>query len=570
MGGDPKEGRRIVYTSGQLVMIRDIENPLDVFVYQNHKHPTLCARMTPSGFYVASADAGNNIIIWDTVGDDHVVKLEKQTFGKVFDMAFSPDSQRLVACGAGSNVHGDAFFIDGGASVGAITQHAKPILSIDYRQDRPFRVITGSEDSACNFFEGPPFKYKTSQQKHSRFVSCVRFSPNGALAVSVGTDKKIVTYDGKTLEFKKELENAHNGGIYGVSWSSDNVRFLTASADKTCKIWEAETLSCLATFTFGTDLSDQQLGCLWQGNNLLSLNLNGDISVLDECNPDRPRKVIMGHSVAIEALAFDPSSDSFFSSDRDAKIVGWSRLEGANTKFAGAAHKSRVLGLATEGGNLISISLDDTVKVSNIAEGQYHAGVKLSSQPNGVDANGGWIVVSTRESVVLLQGDKIVQDNKVAYNPTSVAISRDGSVVAVGGADKKIHVYDNNGGKLVHKHDVEHNGALCCVAISHDGKWVAGGDTDRDVVVWEGTTKVSKDFGHAARVDKVKFSPDGQHLASGSLDSSFMIWHVPSGKRVFEQRNAHVGGVKDLIWVDAHNLLTTGQDILIKSWSVNL
>jgi WD40 repeat protein len=164
-------------------------------------------------------------------------------------------------------------------------------------------------------------------------------------------------------------------------------------------------------------------------------------------------------------------------------------------------------------------------------------------------------------------------------------------VVAVGGADKKIHVYDNNGGKLVEKYSVEHNGALNSVAISPDGKWVAGGDADRDVIVspplspfspsfslvtplleqvWEGTTKVSKDFGHAARVDKVRFSPDGHHLASASLDSAFIIWNVSTGKRVVEQRNAHNGGVKDLVWVDASNLLTTGQDIVIKSWTLNL
>lgn len=98
-------------------------------------------------------------------------------------------------------------------------------------------MITGSEDTYCNFYEGPPFKYTQGVQKHSRFVSCVRFSPNGELAVSVGTDKKIVLYDGKTFEVKKELENAHNGGIYSVCWSPDGSKFLTASADKTCKIW---------------------------------------------------------------------------------------------------------------------------------------------------------------------------------------------------------------------------------------------------------------------------------------------------------------------------------------------
>jgi hypothetical protein len=32
-------------------------------------------------------------------------------------------------------------------------------------------------------------------------------------------------------------------------------------------------------------------------------------------------------------------------------------------------------GLAAQNGNLISISLDDTVKVSNIREGTYHAGM---------------------------------------------------------------------------------------------------------------------------------------------------------------------------------------------------
>lgn len=242
-------------------------------------------------------------------------------------------------------------------------------------------------------------------------------------------------------------------------------------------------MTALTTFNLGTDLNDQQLGCLWQGNYLLSLNLAGDISVLDEANPGRPKQIIMGHQVAIEALAYNPATDSLWSSDRDGKVIGWDRLDGRNHRFSGAPHKSRVFGLSVLDGKLISISLDDTVKISDIASGQYHAGVKLSSQPSGVDAAGGWIAISTREGVSLLKGDKIVAENKFSYGPTSVAVSKDGSVVVVGGGDKKIHVYDNNGGKLAEKYTVEHNGALCCVAISDNGKWIAGGDADRDVVV---------------------------------------------------------------------------------------
>eukprot|EP01126_Amoeba_proteus_P026130 TRINITY_DN2590_c0_g2_i16.p1 TRINITY_DN2590_c0_g2~~TRINITY_DN2590_c0_g2_i16.p1 ORF type:complete len:593 (-),score=124.14 TRINITY_DN2590_c0_g2_i16:125-1903(-) len=567
LGGDPKERRRIIYTSGQLVIMRSLENPLDVFIYGEHRAPTTCARLAPSGFYVASADESKKIIIWDTVGVDHVIKLEKQTFGKVSDMAWSPDSKRIVACGTGSNSHGDAFMIDGGASVGQLGQHMKPILSIDYRTERPFRLITGSEDQCVNWYEGPPFKFKTQSKKHTRFVSCTRFSPDGSLAVSVGTDKKIVIYDGKTFDFKKEKEDAHSGGIYGVSWAPNGSRFVTVSADKSAKIWDAESLTELTTFNLGEDLSDQQLGCLWQGDSIITVNLAGDIILLDERNPGTPSSVITGHGVVIEALAYDLVNDNFYSADREGKIVGWNRSAGKNWKFGGISHKTRVFGMAVMGSILASVSFDDTCKVTDLVSGVLHEGINLPSQPTGIDARGGWIAVSTQDGVCLIQGEQIVEDNKFDYRPTCVAISADGNTVVVGGGgDKRIHIYENNAGKLVERYSVEHAGGLCSVAISDSGL-VAGGDLNRDVCVWDGTTKVCKDWGHSARVDKVRFSPDGVHVASASLDSSFMIWNLSTRNRVFEQRNAHNGGVKDLVWVNANTLLTTGQDIVIKSWN---
>lgn len=33
----------------------------------------------------------------------------------------------------------------------------------------------------------------------------------------------------------------HTGGIYCASWSPDGTQVLTASGDKTCKIWDVET-----------------------------------------------------------------------------------------------------------------------------------------------------------------------------------------------------------------------------------------------------------------------------------------------------------------------------------------
>lgn len=37
-------------------------------------------------------------------------------------------------------------------------------------------------------------------------------------------------------------------GIYGVAWSPDSKQLFTASADKTCKLWDAETRKLIKTF----------------------------------------------------------------------------------------------------------------------------------------------------------------------------------------------------------------------------------------------------------------------------------------------------------------------------------
>lgn len=48
----------------------------------------------------------------------------------------------------------------------------------------------------------------------------------------------------------------------------------------------------VTTFNMGTDVFDQQLGCLWQKDHLLSISLSGYINYLDKNNPDRPIRTI--------------------------------------------------------------------------------------------------------------------------------------------------------------------------------------------------------------------------------------------------------------------------------------
>ena len=77
-----------------------------------------------------------------------------------------------------------------------------------------------------------------------------------------------------------------------VSWSPDNSQLISASGDKTVKLWDVGAGTAVTTFNLGTDVSDMQLGCLWQNDHLLSISLAGYINYLDKNNPSRPIRII--------------------------------------------------------------------------------------------------------------------------------------------------------------------------------------------------------------------------------------------------------------------------------------
>ena len=65
------------------------------------------------------------------------------------------------------------FLWDSGSSVGEIIGHSKYINAIDYRPTRPFRVVTAGEDKKIGWFEGPPFRFKTSLQVSFIRMYCI-------------------------------------------------------------------------------------------------------------------------------------------------------------------------------------------------------------------------------------------------------------------------------------------------------------------------------------------------------------------------------------------------------------
>lgn len=583
IGGDPK-GNNFLYTNGKCVIIRNIDNPAIADIYTEHPHQVLVAKYAPSGFYIASGDISGKLKIWDTTQKEHLLKYEYQPFvGRIKDIAWTEDSKRLAAVGEGREKFGAVFLWDTGSSVGELSGHNKVINSVDIKQTRPYRLATGSDDNCAAFFEGPPFKFKFTISDHNRFVNCVRFSPNGNMLATASADGQIFLYDGKTGEKVGALggDKAHNGGIYAISWSPDGNRLLSASGDKTAKIWDVGANSIVNTFNMGSSVLDQQLGCLWQKHHLLTVSLSGYINYLDENNPDKPLRVIKGHSKSIQCLTVHKNGGKsyIYSGSHDGHINYWDAETGENDEFLGKGHTNQVSRMAVdEKEQLVTCSMDDTIRYTSLDKKDYSTQdiVKMDIQPKclAVGPDGYVVVICIGEIVLMKDKKKCFAIENPGFDPEVVAVHPGGGTAAIGGTDGHVYLYTIQGASL--KRDektLEAKGPVTDLAYSHDGSFLAVTDASKAVIVFSVSDNYAEYnifYGHHAKIVCIAWSPDNEHFASGGMDMMVYIWTLSDPETRIKIQDAHrLHHVSSLAWLDEHTLVTTSHDASVKQWSVS-
>ncbi|XP_069600953.1 WD repeat-containing protein 1 [Ranitomeya imitator] len=580
LGGDPK-GNNFVYTNGKCVIIRNIENPSIADVYTEHAQQVVVAKYAPSGFYIASGDITGKLRIWDTTQKEHMLKYEYQPFvGKIKDISWTEDSKRIAVVGEGRETFGSVFLWDTGSSVGEITGHNKVINSVDIKQTRPYRLVTGSDDNCTAFFEGPPFKFKFTIGDHNRFVNCVRFSPDGNRFATASADGQILLYDGKTAEKIGSIGNgkAHDGGIYAISWSADSTQLLSASGDKTAKIWDVAASKAVTTFHLGSDMLDQQLGCLWQKDYLLTVSLSGYINYLDKNNPDRPIRVVKGHSKSIQCMTVHRKDGrpTIYTGSHDGHINYFDAETGENDSFTGKGHTNQVSSMAVDRSNqLVTCSMDDTVRYTNVGDGAYSPSVKLDVQPKSIAAgDDGFAVTVCIGQIVLLKDKKpVFVLDSLDYEPEAVAIHPGSGDVVVGGADGNIHLYSISGNSLKDEGKcLLVKAAVTSLAYSNDGAFLAATDVNRGVTVFtvaDGYAEKDRFYGHHAKVVCVAWSPDNEHFATGGMDMMVFVWTVSDADARIKMPDTHrLHHVSGLAWLDDHTLVTVSHDACVKQWTV--
>ncbi|KZT25763.1 WD40 repeat-like protein [Neolentinus lepideus HHB14362 ss-1] len=568
---------KIVYTNGKTVIIRDLNDPAVVTAYAGHTQNATVARISPSGYYCASGDASGTVRVWDTVGEDNSLKGEyKVISGRINDLDWDGESKRIIAVGDGREKFGHAFMMDTGSSTGEIIGHSKVINAVAIRTQRPFRAATASDDTQIIFHQGAPYKFDKTIKTHTKFVQDVKYAPSGDYFVSVGSDAKIFIYDGKTGDTLGEFEGSgHKGSIMACSWSPDNKSIATSSLDCTVKLWDVESRKATTSWLVGSDINHQQVGNVWFApDNIVSLSMTGDLNVFDPRVGEKPARIINGPTKAITA-AVSTSLETFLTGTAEGRIIQFSAANGETSYVDGEGHTNLVTGLSsTPDGKVVSVGFDD--KLREIEHRKFTpASSSLASQPKSVvTAADGTVFVAEVNAIEAIRSNQKIFELSVGYVPSSVSAHR--SLVAIGGEDQKVHLYEWDGKTLKDLATLDGNkGNVTALAFSLDGVYLAAGDSSGKVILFnvdERKVLTSRWSFHSGKINSLSWTADSQHCASGSLDTHVYVWSVQKPLRNIAIKNAGPGGVNSVLWLEsdgkAGKLVSAGADACARLWEI--
>jgi hypothetical protein len=160
---------------------------------------------------------------------------------------------------------------------------------------------------------------------HTSGVEACAFSSDGSRIVSASFDKTLKLWDAQTGAELATLEG-HAGSVNACAFSPDGRRIVSGSDDETLKLWDAHTGAELATFA-GHTWSVNACSFSPDGCRIVSASRDNTLKLWD-AQTGAELATLAGHTSWVWACAFSPDGSRIASASSDNTLKLWDAKTG--------------------------------------------------------------------------------------------------------------------------------------------------------------------------------------------------------------------------------------------------
>jgi len=407
---------------------------------------------------------------------------------------------------------------------------------------------------------------------HGHTVATAAYSSDGAHIVTASNDKTARIWDART-GVQLAVISGHGGSVYSAAFSPDGTRIVTASADKTARIWDAhtgaqlailsghgDTVSCAAYSADGTRIvtaSDDKTARIWDARAGAQL------------------AVLSGHGDSVITAAFSADGTHIVTASQDKTARVWDARTGAPLAvLSGHADGLESADYSPDGTRIVTTSDDLSARIWDARTGAQLA--VLSGHRSRVfsaaySPDGTRIITASNDKTARIWDARTGAQIAVLFGPghgfESAAYSPDGTRIVTASDDRTARIWDARVGAQLTVLS-GHNSYLNFAGYSPDGTRIVTASDDKTARIWDARTGAQLVVlsVHGNQLYSAAFSPDGARILTASSDGTAHIWDAGTGVQL-----AAMSGHGDYVFSavfspDGTRIVTASRDKTARIW----